>query len=58
MKSRAFRWTLFFLSILFLAWSLFRESSWVSIGGFFVCGGAWYGLTWLKTRELDSPSPK
>ena len=56
--SRHLRRLLLFIAFLFLLWTLFEGASAWSVGGFLLCGGAWYGLTILKTRELDSPRPR
>jgi hypothetical protein len=32
-------------------------SSW-AVTGFFLFGAVWYGLTWLRTRELDGRRPR
>ena len=56
--SRHLRRLLLFIAFLFLLWTLFEGASAWSVGGFLLCGGAWYGLTVLKTRELDSPKPR
>lgn len=58
-KRRGWRWIFLLLALGFLLKILFgkEESHW-SVVGFFACGGAWYGLTWLRTRELDAPRPR
>lgn len=52
------RWLLFFCAIGLLLKSVFGRASQWSVGGFFLCGMAWYYLTWRRTRELDAPKPR
>lgn len=52
------RWVVFLAGLFFLVRSVFGEATRWTLGGFFACLGLWYWLTWLKTRELDSPRPR
>lgn len=58
-KRRGWRLIFLLLSIGCLLKIVFGEqpSPW-AVAGFFLCGAAWYGLTWLRTRELDAPKPR
>lgn len=54
MKARA-RWLCLAVSLGFLADTIFGSASTWAVAGFFLFGAVWYGLTWLRTRELDGP---
>lgn len=59
MSKRRIRWVFFLAMLGCLAKILFgREPSAWAVAGFFVSGAIWYGLTWLRTRELDAPRPR
>lgn len=59
MKRRGWRWIFLVLALACLLRILFgKEDSVWAVVGFFASLGAWYGLTWLKTRELDAPRPR
>jgi uncharacterized membrane protein len=52
------RWLLFLISAGCLLKTIFFTATPWSVGGFFLCGLAWYWLTWRHTRHLDSPKPR
>ncbi|MBI3553921.1 MAG: hypothetical protein HY077_15605 [Elusimicrobia bacterium] len=57
MKNRL-RWLLLVCALGFLLKTIFGQTTHWSVAGFFLCGVAWYYLTWRRTRELDSPKPR
>lgn len=55
---RSARWLSLLVCVGCLAKNMFGQSSAWSLAGFFASGGAWYYLTWKRTRELDAPRPR
>lgn len=58
MKRRGLRWTLFLVAFYSLLKTVFGTATVWSVAGFFAAGGAWYWLTWKRTRELDALKPR
>ena len=54
MRKRGLRWLLFAAALALFLWSVFVSMSIWSVTAFFLCGGLWYWLTRLRTRELDA----
>ena len=58
MAKLIFQWVLLLAAVFSLLWSVFFSTTAWSVAVFFLCGGAWYWLTWRKTRELDAAKPR
>lgn len=58
MAKLIFKWLLLLAAVVSLVRVVFFSATAWSVASFFLCGGAWYWLTWRKTRELDAAKPR